>query len=58
MAVIMVGMQDSLLLLESSNKYKIYESLKGIDPQSVAFDPHNQNRAYCGTFCNGLWKNR
>ena len=56
MTLLMVGMQDSLLLLESSNKYKIYESLKGIDPQSIAFDPSNPNRAYCGTFNDGLWK--
>ena len=56
MTLLMLGMLDSLLLLESSNKYKICESLKGTDPQSMAFDPHNQNRAYCGTFNDGLWK--
>jgi hypothetical protein len=56
MALLMIGMQDSLLVVESSNKYKIYESLKGTDPQSIAFDPANPSRAYCGTFGNGLWK--
>jgi photosystem II stability/assembly factor-like uncharacterized protein len=52
----MIAMQDSLLVLESSNRYKIHESLKGTNPQSIAFDPRNPNRAYCGTFGNGLWK--
>jgi len=40
--------------------YKTYrktrESLKGTSPQCVALDPSNPNRAYCGTFGNGLWK--
>ena len=56
MVTVMIGMQDSLLVLESSNKYKIHECLKGTDPQIVAFDPKNPSRAYCGTFGDGLWK--
>jgi hypothetical protein len=52
-----IAMQDSLLLLESSKTgWKTRESLKGTSPQCVAFDPSNPNRAYCGTFGNGLWK--
>ena len=35
---------------------KTRESLKGTSPQCVALDPSNPNRAYCGTFGNGLWK--
>jgi photosystem II stability/assembly factor-like uncharacterized protein len=53
---IMVAIQNSILVLESSNGYKVFETLKGTDPQSIAFDPLNPNRAYCGTFGNGLWK--
>src|SRR5829696_7241576 len=49
MVTLMIGMQDSLLVLESSNKYKIHECLKASDPQ-------NPSRAYCGTFGDGLWK--
>ena len=49
-------MQNSLLVLEPSNKPKIHEHLKGTQPQSVVFDPKNSNRAYCGTYGNGLWK--
>ena len=54
---LMIAMQDSLLLFESSKTgWKTRESLKGTSPQCVAFDPSNPNRAYCGTFGNGLWK--
>jgi hypothetical protein len=56
MTIIMIGMLESLLVLESSNGYKIYESLKGTNPQRIAFDLHNPNRVYCWTFGNGLWK--
>ena len=56
MTTIIIGMQDSLLVLESSNRYKIHEYLKGTRPQSIAFDPGNPNRAYCATFGDGLWK--
>jgi photosystem II stability/assembly factor-like uncharacterized protein len=52
----MVGIQNSILVLHSSNGFKIHESLKGTDPQSIAFDPQNSDRAYCGTFGEGLWK--
>ena len=53
----LIAMQDSLLLFESSKTgWKTRESLKGTSPQCVAFDPSNPNRAYCGTFGNGLWK--
>jgi photosystem II stability/assembly factor-like uncharacterized protein len=55
MTIIMVGIQNSILVLDSSNSYKIHESLKGTNPQSIAFDPLNPDRAYCGTFGNGLW---
>ena len=53
----MIGMDDLVLVVESTNKgWKGHESLKGTNPQSVAFDPLNRGRAYCGTFGNGLWK--
>ena len=56
MVTLMIGMQNSLLVLESSNNYKIHECLKGTDPQIIEFDPKNPSRAYCGTFGDGLWK--
>ena len=56
MTTIMVAMRDSLLVLESSNRHKIHEYLKGTSPQSIAFDPRNPDCAYCGTFGDGLWK--
>jgi hypothetical protein len=56
MVTLMIGMQDALLVLESSNNYKIHECLKGTDPQIIIFDPKSPSRAYCGTFGHGLWK--
>ena len=54
---IFVAMQDSVLILESSEaNWKTHECLKGTHPQCIAFDPSKPNRAYCGTFGNGLWK--
>ena len=49
-------MQNSLLVIEPSNKLKVHRHLKYTEPQSVVFDPNNPSRAYCGTFGNGLWK--
>ena len=57
MTTLMVGMQDSLLVLESTNNgYKVDECLKGTSPQKIAFDPGNPDHAYCATFGDGLWK--
>jgi hypothetical protein len=53
---IMMAIQNPILVLESSNDYKVHETLKGTDPQSIAFDPLNPDHTYCGTFGNGLWK--
>jgi photosystem II stability/assembly factor-like uncharacterized protein len=52
----MIGMQPVLVLESTNNGWKGHESLKGTNPQSVVFDPLNLDRAYCGTFGNGLWK--
>ena len=56
MTTIMVGMQDSILVMNSSNEYKAQESLKETNPQSIAFDPQISGRAYCATFGDGLWR--
>lgn len=57
MTTILAGMQDSLLVLKSSKDgWKVDESLMGTRPESIAFDPLNPSRAYCGTFGGGLWK--
>ncbi len=37
----MVGIQNSILVLNSSDGFKIQESLKGTNLQSIAFDPLN-----------------
>ena len=57
MTMLMVGMHDSVLTLESSRSgWNSRESLKGTNPQSIAFDPLNSGRAYCATIGNGLWR--
>jgi hypothetical protein len=57
MIILMVGMHDSVLTLESSKSgWNSRESLKGTSPESIAFDPLNPGRAYCATFGNGLWR--
>jgi hypothetical protein len=54
---LLIAMQDSVLTLESSKtNWKLHECLKGTHPQCISFDPSKSNRAYCGTFGNGLWK--
>lgn len=52
----MIGIQNSILVLDSSNEYKIHETLKGTKPQRIAFDPLDPDRAYCGTLAKSLWK--
>ena len=57
MTTLLAGMQDSVLVLESSKTgWKTHENLKGTHPQAIAFDRRNPNRAYCGTFDEGLWR--
>jgi hypothetical protein len=57
MTTIIAGMQNSVLVLESSKSgWKTYENLKGSHPQGIALDRFNPSRAYCGTFGDGLWK--
>jgi hypothetical protein len=52
----MVGIENLILVLESSNDYMVRETLKGTDPQRIAFDTLNPDHAYCGTFGSGLWE--
>jgi hypothetical protein len=68
MTTLMVGIQNSILVLDSSDDFKVKETSKGNDPQTlkfnpqrarpqcVALDPQNPDRGYWGTFDDGLWK--
>jgi hypothetical protein len=57
MTTLLAGMQDSVLVLESSKTgWKTHENLKGTHPQAIAFDRRSPKRAYCGTFGEGLWR--
>ena len=57
MTTILASLQNSLLVMDSSKDgLRVQEHLKGLNPSSLAFDSQNSERAYCGTFDNGLWK--
>jgi hypothetical protein len=54
MTTIIAGMQNSVLVLESSKTgWKTHEKLRGSHPQCIAFDRKNPKRVYCGTFDKG-----
>jgi hypothetical protein len=66
MTTIMVAIQNAILVLDSSDDFKgvskengsqsLKSDLQRAKPPCVAFDPQNPDRAYWGTFDNGLWK--
>jgi hypothetical protein len=41
----MVGIQNSILVLDSSKGFRIHESLKGTNPQSIAVDSLNPDQS-------------
>jgi photosystem II stability/assembly factor-like uncharacterized protein len=54
---ILASLQNSLLVVDSTKDgWRVREPLKQLNPSSLAFDFQNPERAYCGTFDNGLWK--
>ncbi len=57
MTVLLVGMQESLLVVRSTpSDWQTLEKLRGKSPQCVAFDQIHHDICYCGTFGDGLWK--
>jgi hypothetical protein len=56
MTKLIAGMQNSVLVLESSKTgWKTWEFERS-HLQYIALNRRNPNRAYCGTFGKGLWK--
>ena len=52
-----VGLKDKLLMIvQTEDGFDIKEHLLEEQPTSLAFDPNNKQRIYCGTKENGLWK--
>ncbi len=57
MTTILASMDNSLLVLDSTKDgWRVDEHLKQHNPNTLAYDPQNHDRAYCGTFDGGLWK--
>ncbi|WP_324212421.1 glycosyl hydrolase [Lentibacillus sp.] len=48
-------MEDELVKVDDKNE-NAKTVLKGLQPVSLAYDPHDINRLYCGTFGRGLWR--
>lgn len=45
-----------LIMTETESGYEVSEHLQKMAPNRLAFDPKNEERIYCGTKKNGLWK--
>lgn len=57
MTTILASLENLFLVIDSTKHgWKVQEHLKRQKPSSLAFDPEHPERAYCGTFDNGLWK--
>lgn len=52
-----IGLKDKLVLIkETTTGYDFKECLHEKQPTRLAFDPLNQNRLYCSTRDDGLWR--
>lgn len=57
MKTFFLGMKHELLLIQETREGFTYTSyLKGTHPTRLAFDPQNENRIYCSTNGDGLFK--
>jgi photosystem II stability/assembly factor-like uncharacterized protein len=56
MRTLVVATEQALLIARHSSKWIVEEYLKGKSPESLAIDPQNPTRVYCGTWSNGLWR--
>lgn len=56
LTTIMIGMQDSILVHESSNKLTIHECLKGTRPQSGEFYAVNNHGIFISTDSGVSWE--
>lgn len=45
-----------LIMTETESGYEVSEHLQKMAPNRLAFDPKNEERIYCGTKKNRLWK--
>jgi hypothetical protein len=56
MSTLVIATELALLIARHSSKWLVEEHLKGESPESLAVDPENPARVYCGTWGNGLWR--
>jgi len=51
-----VGLARELLVIDPSQPSRPRRKLEGLRISSVAVDPHQPERVYCGTYDRGLWR--
>src|SRR5512145_1061918 len=56
MVTFVVATEPALLIARHGSKWVVEEYLKGNSPESLAVDPQNPTRLYCGTWGSGLWR--
>ncbi|GIK40473.1 MAG: glycosyl hydrolase [Chloroflexota bacterium] len=56
MVTLVVATEPALLIARPTSKWVVEEHLTGKSPESLAVDPQNPTRVYCGTWGNGLWR--
>ena len=57
MKKILLAFDRELVIAEkSSSGWSVSSQFKGANPITVAYDPTNPERIYCGTFDRGLWR--
>lgn len=56
MSTLVLATEPALLIARHGSTWLVEEHLKGESPESLAADPDNPARVYCGTWGNGLWR--
>lgn len=57
MKTFFLGLKNELIIIkETADGYSSSSHLKGSHPNRLAFDPQNEERIYCATDGDGLWK--
>jgi photosystem II stability/assembly factor-like uncharacterized protein len=56
MSTLVVATEPALLIARHASTWSVEEHLKGESPESLAADPGDPARVYCGTWGHGLWR--
>lgn len=56
--VVLAFDRELVIAEKKESRWNIHSHFKGANPITLANDPHNPERLYCGTFDRGLWRSR